>query len=127
MSATELQTLMEAVREARGDHDGYEAPAVERSQYAACTYLLSNPDVLLAMEALEALGAAREAADVTESAVSDASRRHYAAPRDSGLYDEWVRTGNANLMAHGALDRALTSVRVIASRLHARRMKERTS
>lgn len=127
MSATELRTLMEEVREARSDHDDYEAPAVERSQYAACTYLLSNPDVLLAMEALEALGAAQEAADVTESAVSDVSRRYYAAPRDSGLYDEWVRTGNANLMAHGALDRALASVHAIASRLHASRMKGQTS
>jgi hypothetical protein len=131
VSSSKLRASLEAVREARSDHDDYEAPAVERTQYALCTDLLSTPDVLLAMEALEALGAAQEAADVTESVVNDASRRYYAArhavPRNEDLYDAWVRTGNANAMAHEALDRALTGVRIIARRLHAVRMKEHTS
>ena len=60
---TGLRALVEAVRSARADHDDYEAPAVERTQYALCSYLLDTPDVLAAVEAhpdaMEALAAVR--------------------------------------------------------------------
>lgn len=98
---TGLRALVEAVREARADQDDNDAP-VEMTQHALSTFLIVNPDVLTAFEAVETLGKAR------------ARRFRW----DSTPYAQWLHEGYA---AEQDESNAMLALRKIADRLAARK------
>lgn len=135
---TGLRALVEAVREARDamsspEDDAYGASLKRRlrekrlREAEAAAVDAITPDVLAAVDAVVALGAARAAKRTAQKATSAAWGAHYDARRDNHSSDdvdtrcvEWLRTADANQRTHDAWAQANSTLCALADRLAAR-------